>query len=102
MPTNPASIHSTDEAPSDAANLKISLQSPDGLDVTASSEMRGPHLGRFWDAVITVAAMAAATIVPLLNAKDLAMLPAHLTIVVMAIPAVTALSIFALWRSRRS
>ncbi|GAA2844913.1 hypothetical protein GCM10010517_01220 [Streptosporangium fragile] len=101
MPTSPASPHPVDDVPSDAANLKISLQSPEGLDMTASSEMSGPHLGRFWDVVTTVAAIVATALVPLLSAKELYLLPAHLASCIMAMQVVVVLAIYALWRSRR-
>ncbi|MEU4410131.1 hypothetical protein AB0F88_36935 [Streptosporangium sp. NPDC023963] len=101
MPINPPAPHPADEVPSDAANLKISLQSPEGLDVTASSEMSGSHLNRFWDVATTVAAIAATALVPLFAAKELVMLPAHLASCIMAAQMATVLSIYALWRSRK-
>lgn len=101
MPTNPASAHPTDDVPSDAANLKISLQSPEGLGVTASSEMSGSHLNHFWEVATTVVAIVATVIVPLLAAKELVMLPAHLASCIMVAQMAAVLSIYALWRSRK-
>lgn len=100
MPTETTPRRPSPEVlPSDAANLDISVQSAEGLGVTASTRMTGTHLNKFWEAATAIAAMAAIVIVPLLNAGSLTKLPVHLATILMVLQGAGIISLYRIWRS---